>query len=82
MSSTTNEGQRGGAIPIPKSKFGLKGFYTEVLREMKKVNWPDRSETNRLTGVVLAICLLLVLTLAGLSIVFDTVVKLITQGHV
>lgn len=82
MSSTQgNDGPRGGGLPIPKARFGLKGFYNEVVREMKKVHWPERSETNRLTGVVLAVCGFVVLALAGMSVVFDTLVRLITNGQ-
>ncbi len=47
---------------------------------MKKVSWPARAETNRLTTVVLAVCGLLVAVLTTLSLVFDTLVKIITKG--
>jgi preprotein translocase SecE subunit len=70
------------SIPIPKSKRGMKGFATEVGREMKKVNWPSRAETNRLTGVVFAVCFLLAAILTGMSVVFDTLIRIITSGQV
>lgn len=76
------EPRRSGALPIPKSKRGLKGFFLEVGREMKKVSWPSRAETNRLTGVVLAVCGLVVAILAAMSFVFETMVNLITKGTV
>jgi preprotein translocase SecE subunit len=79
-SSPAKSGGGGGTPPIPHSRRGLKGFIAEVGREMKKVNWPSRAETNRLTGVVLAVCLLITLVLVGLSTVFDTVVSIITKG--
>jgi preprotein translocase subunit SecE len=69
-----------GSVPIPKSKRGLKGFFAEVGREMKKVSWPTKAETNRLTGVVLAVCVMIVIILSAMSTVFDTLVKLLTQG--
>lgn len=72
----------GGSIPLPKSKRGLKSYFGEVVREMKKVSWPNSKETNRLTGVVLAVCGALVAILATLSVVFDTLVKLVTAGGV
>lgn len=71
-----------GSLPIPKSRRGLKGFFAEVGREMKKVSWPSRSETNRLTGVVLAVCGIVVVILTLLSIVFETFINLITKGSV
>ncbi|MEA2553845.1 MAG: preprotein translocase subunit SecE [Fimbriimonadaceae bacterium] len=79
MSSTPTT-PRGASIPTPRSKRGLKGFFAEVGREMKKVNWPTRAETNRLTGVVFAVCTLIGLILFALSFVFDRLVKLITTG--
>jgi len=82
--STTTSGStpEGGSLPLPKSRRGLKGFYNEVVREMKKVSWPTRTETNRLTGVVLAVTILSVLILTGLGVVFGTLVDLITKGSV
>ena len=47
---------------------------------MRKVNWPPRAETNRLTGVVLAVCLMLTVVLTGMSYVFDNIVRLLTKG--
>ena len=83
MSTTTSgSGPEGGSLPLPKSKRGLKGFYNEVMREMKKVNWPTKAETNRLTGVVLAVTLLCVLILTVLGYLFGTIVDLLTKGTV
>lgn len=83
MSTATtgsNPGDGGGGLPIPKSRRGIKGFYSEVIREMKKVNWPTKKETNRLTGVVMAVTIICVLILLGFGIVFGTLVDLITRG--
>ena len=41
---------------MPGSKRGLKGYFAEVRREVKKVHWPTPQETNRLTGIVLVVC--------------------------
>jgi preprotein translocase SecE subunit len=75
-------GSSSGKIPIPGSKRGVKGFFVDVGREMKKVNWPNKRETNRLTGVVLAVCFLVVVLLTGMSIVSDMIVRLVTEGRV
>ncbi len=72
----------GGSLPIPKSKRGFKGFLAEVGREMKKVSWPTKAETNRLTGVVLAVCIIVVVILSSLGFVFGMLVDLITKGRV
>lgn len=60
---------------------GLKGFFNEVMREMKKVSWPTVQETNRLTGVVLLACLAMVTILTLLGYFFETVIRIITHGH-
>lgn len=81
--SNTNQGEPSkgrGSVPIPKSKRGLKGFFNEVGREMKKVSWPTRAETIRLTTVVLIVCAGLVVLFTFLSIIFDTLVGLLTKG--
>lgn len=49
---------------------------------MKKVSWPTRQETNRLTGVVLAVTLMSVVILTVMGFVFGTIVTLITKGSV
>jgi preprotein translocase SecE subunit len=67
-------------LPQPRSRRGPKAYLAEVMREMKKVQWPNRKETTRLTGVVLAVCLIVVAILSGLSWVFGTLVTLLTRG--
>jgi len=49
---------------------------------MKKVTWPTRSETNRLTGVVLAVTILCVTVLTVLGLLFGTIIDLLTKGTV
>ena len=60
---------------------GLKGFFNEVIREMKKVSWPTVQETNRLTGVVLLACAGMVTMLTFLGYFFETMIRIITKGH-
>lgn len=76
----SNSGNNPPAIPLPSSKRGFRTFWVEVAREMKKVTWPPAQETNRLTGVVLAVCLLLILILSGLHVVSEELIKLIVKG--
>jgi preprotein translocase subunit SecE len=66
---------------MPKSRRGLKGFYNEVVREMKKVSWPTRAETNRLTFVVLVVCAGLVVIFISLSFLFDNLVMILTRSR-
>jgi preprotein translocase SecE subunit len=69
------------SIPLPKSKRGFRQYWVDVGREMRKVTWPPHSETNRLTGVVLAVCALLLLILYGFHLVFQTLVNLVTGAQ-
>ncbi|MBV6457042.1 MAG: Protein translocase subunit SecE [Fimbriimonadaceae bacterium] len=68
------------SIPIPKVRRGLRQYFRDVSQEMKKVTWPTRTETNRLTGVVLGVCILVVLFLTALSVVFDTIFQVVFRG--
>ena len=68
------------SIPIPRSKRGFRQFWVDVIREMRKVTWPPYTETNRLTGVVLAVCALLILILTGFHLFFKTIVDLLTHS--
>ncbi|MFI5385815.1 MAG: preprotein translocase subunit SecE [Fimbriimonadales bacterium] len=70
------------SIATPKFKRGLKGFFTDTSREMKKVNWPTRKETTRLTFVVLSLVVFIALMLSGMGWISDTLVILITKGRV
>lgn len=68
-------------LPLPDSKGrGIQGFYRDITREMKHVNWPTRQEALRLTGVVLGICGLLAFVLTALSFGLEMILKLIGIG--
>ncbi len=82
MSDTTNTPKGPTSIATPKMKRGFKGFLSDVKREMKKVNWPTKKETNRLTGVVVSLVVVVALALTGMGWVADTLVTLITTGRV
>lgn len=71
----------GGSVPVPQLKRrGVKGLMTDVRGEMKKVHWPAPKETNRLVGVVMAVCLITVAILFTLGTAFgfalDSLLKL------
>lgn len=69
-----------GSIAAPNLRRGPKRFFAEVGRELRKVDWPARAETNRMTGVVLAICLIIVTILSSLSYLFDIVLTAVGGG--
>lgn len=45
-------------------------FFKEVTAELKKVSWPTRTETIRLTGVVVLVSILVAGFVGGLDITF------------
>lgn len=75
-----NAAPQAGSLPTPKMRRGLKGFFAETARELKKVTWPPYKEVNRLTGVVLGVCALVVITLTVMSLVVGTGISALSQG--
>jgi len=55
------------SVPAKKSRFH---FFVEVGAELRKAHWPTRQEALRLTGVVLAIIIVVGLILGGLDLAF------------
>lgn len=70
-----------GSVAMPRHKRGFKAFWVEVGRELKKVNWPPHRETNRLTGVVLVICGMIIAFLLTFHEVVHFLVTSITSGR-
>jgi preprotein translocase subunit SecE len=70
------------SIATPKFKRGFKGFLTDTGREMKKVSWPTKKESTRLTVVVLSLVICLAVLLSVMNIAADTAVTIITKGKV
>ncbi|MCX6341475.1 MAG: preprotein translocase subunit SecE [Fimbriimonas sp.] len=65
------------SLPVPKMKRGPKAFFAGVKRELHKVSWPTYKETNRLFGVVLSVCLILIVTMTTLGFAFDFIIGLL-----
>jgi preprotein translocase SecE subunit len=78
--SEAPKGIKPGAVPIPSMKRGLKGFYRDVVREMKHVTWPAPKETTRLTGIVLAVCTMIVVLLMFATYFFGAIIHMIVRG--
>lgn len=72
--------QAASSLPLPRMKRGIKGFYRDIVAEMKKVNWPTRQETVRLSGVVLAVCLMVIVILYLLTLVFGALFDVFFRG--
>jgi preprotein translocase subunit SecE len=54
-------------------------FFGEVRDELKKVVWPTRQETTRLTLVVITVSLLVGLFLGGLDFIFVKLIGIIVK---
>lgn len=80
MSESPKASKMPAGVPVPKLRRGFKGFYKDVVREMKHVTWPTPKETTRLTGIVLAVCTLIVLLLMAATFLFGTLLHLIVKG--
>jgi len=49
-------------------------FFRSVIAELKKVSWPSREETTRLTAIVLAVTAALALILWGIDTAFTKLI--------
>ena len=52
-------------------------FFREVIAELKKVTWPTRNETVKLTAVVIVISVLVGLFIGGLDALLVQVQKIV-----
>lgn len=53
------------------------GFLKEVQDELKKVVWPTREETIRLTGVVILVSVFVGLFLGGADLILTKLIELV-----
>jgi preprotein translocase subunit SecE len=52
-------------------------FFSDSLFELRKVVWPTREESYRITGMVLVVVLLISLILSGFDLVISWLIKLL-----
>ena len=68
--------------PMPKMKGGLGKYFKEVGVEMRRVIWPTRAETVRLTIMVLLVCIFFVLYLYIASTLVNLIVNALETGRI
>lgn len=68
---------RAKAGQAKKSRFSL---VPETIGELKKVTWPTRQETIRLSAMVLIVCVIVGLILGGLDYGFTQLVAKVFLG--
>ena len=54
-------------------------FFREVISELKKVTWPSRDETMKLTAVVIALSIIVGIFIGGLDALLVQVQKFIIK---
>jgi preprotein translocase subunit SecE len=54
-------------------------FLQEVREELKKVTWPSRQETTKLTGIVVVISVVVGIYIGALDFVFTKIVAFLVQ---
>ena len=64
--------------PRVGSRMGI-GFFGEVISELRKVNWPSRQETTRLTLLVLAISVSMGIFLGLTDILFARLFAIVSR---
>ena len=52
-------------------------FFTDVVKEMKKVTWPHKAELRESTVVVIVVCGIIALFIFGVDWVVSNILKLI-----
>ena len=57
------------------------GFAQDIIEELKKVSWPSRNETIRLTTVVIGISLIIGLYIGIIDILLAKGLELFTKMH-
>ena len=65
------------AAPAKKSRFSL---VPETIGELRKVTWPSRQESIRLSAMVLIVCVIVGLILGGIDYGFTQLVAKVFLG--
>ena len=60
-----------------RARGGLIRFFGEVISELKKVTWPSRQETTRLTLLVIAVAVSIGFVLGFLDLLFTRLLDLL-----
>ena len=60
-----------------KSDNPIVAYLKQTQAEIRKVHWPSRREATNLTGVVLAVTIVMSIFLSGMDFLFAQLVRLI-----
>lgn len=68
------------SIALASNRLGRSGpahFFQEVVSELKKVTWPSRDETMKLTAVVIALSVIVGIFIGGLDAILVQAQKMV-----
>lgn len=65
--------------PMDKNAIAKAGIFNDVFEELKKVTWPTRKETIRLTGIVIGISLIIGLYIGIIDILLTKGLDVLTK---
>lgn len=65
--------------PMDKNAIAKVGIFNDVFEELKKVTWPTRAETIRLTGIVIGISLIIGLYIGIIDILLAKGLDILTK---
>jgi preprotein translocase subunit SecE len=68
------------AAPAAQPKKRRFTFFTDVVAELRKVAWPTRDETIRLTLIVIGACVIMGALLGGIDFGFSWLVQQVLIG--
>ena len=60
---------------VTRTVGGLRGYFQDTAEELRKVTWPTREETLRLTGIVLVVTVIASVLLGLISLLFAELVR-------
>ena len=66
--------QREKASAVTRFSDGVRRYFRETRGELRRVTWPTREESQRLTLVVIGVTIAFAIFLGALDFVFSTVV--------
>jgi preprotein translocase subunit SecE len=61
--------------PIISKKASILDFFKSIVIELRKIDWPSREKTIRLTAIVIAVSLVLGVFIGGLDILFTFAIE-------
>lgn len=64
-----------GGRPAAPSEPRFRRFIREIRSELKKVTWPTREQTIRLTGIVIAFSVVVGLLMGGIDFIFSALIE-------